>query len=344
MKALRFEGSNRMEVREVPTPGAPEGGLLVKVAACLICGTDIRIYRGKKTKDVRIPSTLGHEFSGVIAETGGNVDGFQIGDPVSIAPVLPCLTCYNCKHGQENVCLNRTAFGYEYDGAFAEYVVIPAAALRSGNVYPAPSGVNLQDVALAEPLACCINGHGNSPVKLGDTVVVMGAGPIGLMHMLLAKQSGGRVIVSEPSGARRTTALSLGADVAVDPTTQDLAMVVSENTSGVGADVVILAIGVPALVNQAIDITRKRGWVNLFAGFSVGDMPPVDVNKIHYRETRVTGTSASSRKDHEVAVKLIANRVVDPSKIITHRFPLSQAAEAFRAAETGAGIKVAIIP
>jgi L-iditol 2-dehydrogenase len=344
MKALLFEGPNRMEVREVPTPGAPEGGLLVKVAACLICGTDIRIYRGKKTKDVRIPSILGHEFSGVIAETGGKVDGFRAGDPVSVAPVLPCLTCYNCKHAQENVCLNRTAFGYEYDGAFAEYVAIPAAALRSGNVYPAPAGVDLQGVALAEPLACCINGHGNSPVKLGDTVVVMGAGPIGLMHMLLAKQSGARVIVSEPSAARRATALSLGADVAVDPTAQDLPMVVSENTHGVGADVVILAIGVPALVNQAIDITRKRGWVNLFAGFSVGDMPPVDVNKIHYRETRVTGTSASSRKDHEVAVKLIANRAVDPSKIITHRFPLSQAAEAFTAAETGAGIKVAVIP
>jgi L-iditol 2-dehydrogenase len=263
---------------------------------------------------------------------------------VSIAPVVPCLTCYNCKHGQENVCLNRTAFGYEYDGAFSEYVTIPAAAIKAGNVYRAPSGVDLQGLALAEPLACCINGQGNSPVKLGDTVVVMGAGPIGLMHLVLAKQSGAKVIVSEPSERRRDTALSLGADAVLDPAAQDLQAAVLEQTDGVGADVVILAIGVPALVNQAIDLSRKRGWVNLFAGFSVGDMPPIDVNKIHYKEVKVTGTSASSRKDHEVAVKLIAHGVIDPSKIITHKYPLSQSAEAFRTAETGLGIKVAVIP
>lgn len=344
MKALLFEGPNRMEVKDVSTPTVQEGGLLVKVAACLICGTDIRIFRGKKTKDVRIPSILGHEFSGVIADTGGKVEGFHVGDAVSMAPVVPCLTCYNCKHGQENVCLNRTAFGYEYDGAFAEYVRIPAVAIRSGNVYHAPLGVDLVGLALAEPLACCINGHGNSPVKLGDTVVVMGAGPIGLMHMMLAKQSGAKVIVSEPSENRRNTASNLGADLVVNPTNQDLHTIVMENTNDVGADVVILAIGVPALVNQAIDVSRKRGWVNLFAGFSVGDMPPIDVNKIHYKEVRVTGTSASSRKDHEMAVKLIASRIIDPSKVITHKYPLSQAVEAFRTAETGIGIKVAVIP
>ncbi|MEW6264060.1 MAG: zinc-dependent dehydrogenase [Thermodesulfobacteriota bacterium] len=344
MKALLFESPNRMEVKEVPTPTVPQDGLLVKVAACLICGTDIRIFRGKKTKDVRIPAILGHEFSGIITEIGAKVGGFQIGEAVSIAPVVPCLTCYNCKHGQENVCLNRTAFGYEYDGAFSEFVKIPAAAIKSGNVYPAPQGVDIQGIALAEPLACCINGHGNSPVHLGDTVVVMGAGPIGLMHLLLAKQSGAKVIVSEPSEHRRNTALSLGADVAVDPASQSLKDIVLEHTHSVGADVVFMAIGVPALVNQAIDLSRKRGWVNLFAGFSVGDMPPIDVNKIHYKEVKLTGTSASSRKDHEVALKLIANRVIDPSKIITHQYPLSQAVEAFRTAETGLGIKVAVIP
>ncbi len=344
MKALLFEGPNQMEVREVPTPAAQEGGLLVKVAACLICGTDMRIYRGKKTKDVRIPSILGHEFSGIIADTGGKVEGFHVGDAVSIAPVVPCLTCYHCKHGQENVCVNRFACGYEYDGAFAEYVRIPAVAIRSGNVYHAPAGADLEGLALAEPLACCINGHGNSPVKLGDTVVVMGAGPIGLMHMMLAKRSGAKVIVSEPSEQRRNAALNLGADLVVDPTARDLLSMVMENTGGVGADVIILAIGVPALVNQAIDLARKRGWVNLFAGFSVGDMPPIDVNKIHYKEVRITGTSASSRKDHEVAINLIANCIIDPSRIITHKYPLSQADEAFRIAETGAGIKVAIIP
>lgn len=345
MRALVFEGPNKMGVKEVPTPALEEGDLLVKVSACLICGTDIRIYRGKKTKDVRVPSILGHEFSGIIAETGGEVEGFKVGDAVSIAPVLPCLKCYSCKHAMENVCLNRTAFGYEYDGAFAEYVRVPAIALRSGNVYHLPEGgVSLEDMALAEPLACCINGQGNSPVQLGDVVVVIGAGPIGLMHMMLAKQSGAKVIMSELNSARRDTAKELGADVVVDPASEDLQSIVMKHTDGVGADVVILAIGVPSLVNQTFDLARKRGYVNLFAGFSVGDMPPVDVNKIHYKEIKVTGTSASSRKDHEVAIRLLSNNNIDASKIISHKFSLDEADEAFRIAESGAGIKVGIIP
>lgn len=344
MKALVFEGPNKMGVKEVPYPQLQEGDLLVKVKACLICGTDLRIYRGKKTKDVRIPTILGHEFSGRIERICGSVKGFNIGDAISVAPVLPCLTCYNCKHGQENVCLNRTAFGYEYDGAFSEYVRVPAAALKSGNVYHVSKEIPLENIALAEPLACCINGQNNSPIKLGDVVVIIGAGPIGLMHMLLAKHSGAKVIISEPNAQRRAVALDLGADITVDPTTEDLQSIVMKNTDGVGADVVILAIGVPTLVNQTLEIVRKRGWINLFAGFSVGDMPPVDVNKIHYKEIKITGTSASSRKDHEVALKLITNNIIDASKIISHKFSLSDADSAFKLAESGAGIKVAIIP
>lgn len=344
MKALVFEGPDKMQVKEVPTPVVEQGELLVKVKACLICGTDIRIFRGKKTKDVRIPTILGHEFSGVVAEVGTGVEGFEIGDGVSIAPVLPCLTCYNCKHGQENVCLNRTAFGYEYDGAFAEYVKIPAAALKSGNVYHVPKGVSVEDISLAEPLACCINGQGNSPIKLGYTVVIFGAGPIGLMHLLLAKGSGATVIVSEPSEKRRRAAVELGADIVVDPIGEDLRNVILANTGGIGADVVILAIGVPSLVNEGIEIARKGGAVNLFAGFSVGDMPPIDVNKIHYKELIVTGTSASSRTDHELAIKLISNKLIDTSKVITHKYSLDNALEAFKVAESGEGIKVAILP
>lgn len=344
MRALVFEGPNMMEVKDINKPVLQEGGLLIKVKLCLICGTDVRVYRGKKTKNVRIPLVLGHEFSGTIAETGGKVEGFNAGDAVSIATVLPCLTCYYCKHGQENVCLNRTAFGYEFDGGFAEYVRIPAAALKSGNVYHVPEGADLEDIALAEPLACCINGQGNSPVKLGDVVVIIGAGPIGLIHMLLAKRSGARVIISEPNAQRRNNALELGADLVVDPATEDLHAIVLQNSNGVGADVLIMAIGVPSLVNQAFDLVRKGGYVNLFAGFPVGDMPPVDVNKIHYKELKITGTSASSRKDHELALNLIANKVIDASKIISHKYSLSKANEAFKLVESGAGIKVGIIP
>ncbi len=344
MKALLFKGPHKMESADVPVPRLENGDALLKVGAALICGTDIRIYRGKKTKDVRIPSVLGHEFAGVIAETKGPVPGFKTGDAVSLAPVLPCLTCYNCRHGQENVCANRTAFGYEFDGGFAEYVRIPAAAFRSGNIYHAPDRIPFEEIALAEPLACCINGQRKSPVKLGDVAVIMGAGPIGLMHLALAKSSGARVIVSEPGSFRREMALAFGADAAVDPAGGALQAAVMEFSGGVGADAVILAIGVPALVNTAIELARKGGTVNLFAGFSAGDMPPVDVNLIHYKEVKETGTSASSRKDHELALKLIAGKTMDATKLISHRFSLEQAEEAFKLADAGAGIKVAVMP
>lgn len=344
MKALVFNGPNAMGLQEVAVPALGEGDLLVQVKACLICGTDIRIYRGRKTKDVRVPSILGHEFSGVISQTGGQLKDFKAGDAISLAPVLPCRSCYNCTHGQENVCSHRTACGYEYNGAFAEYIRIPAAAVQSGNVFPVEPTIPFEVIALAEPIACCLNGQGNSPIHLGDTVVIMGAGPIGLIHLLLAKISGAKVIMSEPNCQRRQMALQLGADVAVDPAKEDLQEAVLSHSHGVGADVVILAIGVPGLVNQSLDLVRKRGAVNLFAGFSVGDMPPVDVNKIHYKEIRLTGTSASSRKDHELALRLLHNRRNEFARLISHRFPLDQGMEAIHLAEAGGGVKVAIMP
>ncbi len=342
MKALIFEGPNLMNLKEVPVPTPSAGDVLLQVKACLICGTDIRIFRGKKTKDVRKFSVLGHEFAGVVARSENGA--FKPGDRVNIAPVLPCRTCFNCTHGQENVCANRRAFGYEFDGAFAEYVRIPHDYMEAGSVFHVAEGLAMEEAAMAEPLACCINGQQNSPVKLGDRVVIMGAGPIGLLHLQLAKASGATVIVSEPNARRRELALAFGADHAVDPTAEDLAAVVNSVSHGVGADVVILAIGVPSLVNTAIDLARKRGTVNLFAGFSVGDMPPIDVNKIHYKETRLTGTSASARKDHELALRLIENKIIDVSRIVSHRFSLEEAGEAFRLAENGGGIKVAILP
>jgi len=345
MKALIFEGPNRMNVKDVASPELQDGDLLLKVKACLICGTDIRIYEGRKTKDVRMPSILGHEFSGVVAETGSKIDRFKVGDFISVAPVIPCLTCYSCKHGYENLCLNRTAFGYEYDGAFAEFVRIPKVAVKAGIVYHVSGEIPFEYLALAEPIACCINGQRNSQIKFRDTVVIIGAGPIGFVHILLAKASGaGTVICSEPNGIRRNLAKKIGADIVVDPKVEDLSEIVMNHSKGMGADVVIMAIGNPSIVNQTIDLVRKRGTVNFFAGFSVGDMPSVDVNKIHYKEIQITGTSASTRKDHELALNLIENKIIDVSELLSYRYSLKNAVEAFSMAKRGEGMKVAIVP
>ncbi|BDG60158.1 zinc-dependent dehydrogenase [Caldinitratiruptor microaerophilus] len=345
MRAALLTAPNQIVLTEVPTPAAGSGEIVLRVRAATICGTDLRILRGKKTRGVRFPSVIGHEFAGEVVEVGKGVQEFKAGDRVSVDPVIPCHHCAYCQNGMENVCANRTAIGYEFDGAFAEYVRIPATAVAGGHVYKIGDGIAWEQAALAEPLGCCINGQEHARIGLGDVVVILGAGPIGLMHLQLARAAGARqIIVSEPLAHRREMAVKLGADRAVDPHEEDLQAVVKGITGGLGADAVIVAIGIPALANQALALVRKGGRVNLFAGFSAGDMPPMDVNLIHYNEIVVTGTSALTRRHYEKALRLIEAGVVKVKELVSHRFPLEQIHEAFQAAEGGLGIKVAIQP
>jgi L-iditol 2-dehydrogenase len=220
---------------------------------------------------------------------------------------------------------------------------VPALALESGNAVKIPQGMAYEAAALAEPLACCINGMRNVGVNLGDVVVILGAGPIGLMHAALARRAGARlVIMSEPNEMRRQAALDRGVDLAFDPTKEDLAGAIRDVTDGLGADAAILAIGVPALANEALKLVRKGGRVNLFAGFSAGDMATFDVNLVHYNEITVTGASALRRQDYETALNLLAGGLIDANSLVTHRFELGDAVEALKEAESGRALKVAI--
>jgi L-iditol 2-dehydrogenase len=343
MKAAVLRGPSVLEVGEIATPEAGPGELILSVRAATVCGTDLRILSGKKTKGVRYPSIIGHEFAGVVVQTGDGVKGFVNGDRVCMDPVVPCRACAYCKAGLENVCQNRQAMGYEFDGSFAEFIRIPAIALEAGNVFHMPQGMSFEAAALSEPLACCINGQKNAQVGLGDTVVILGAGPIGLMHAALARAAGARqVIVSEPNGTRRQAALERGVNFACDPTKENIVDFVKGKTDGLGADVVILAIGVPALANEALHIVRKGGRVNLFAGFTQGDMSSIDVNLIHYNEITVTGASALSRSGYELALNMLHSGQIDATSLITHRFSVADSLAAFDAAASGNAIKVAI--
>lgn len=343
MKAAILRAPNVLEVADMATPQAGPGELILSIRAATVCGTDLRILSGKKTKGIRFPSVIGHEFSGVVVEAGAGVTGFSTGDRVCMDPVVPCRACAYCKAGLENVCQNRQAMGYEFDGAFAQYIRIPAIALQAGNVFKMPEGMSFEAAALSEPLACCINGQKNAQVGLGDSVVILGAGPIGLMHAALAKAAGARqVIISEPSAARRQAALERGVSYACDPTQENLLDLVKQKTEGLGADVVILAIGVPALANEALNLVRKGGRVNLFAGFSQGDMSSIDVNLIHYNEITVTGASALSRSGYELALNMLSTGQIDATSLITHRYGVDDSLAAFAAAASGAAIKVAI--
>lgn len=341
MRAAVLNAPNEMSLTEAPDPSPAKGDLVLRVKAATICGTDIRILRGRKTAGVRYPSIIGHEFSGEV------VDGFGPYEPgmrVGVCPAIPCGHCPQCIRGRENLCPNAEAIGYQIDGAFAEYIRIPARAVDLGNVHILPDGIGFAEAALVEPLACVLNGQNKVSVAQGDTVVVLGAGPIGTLHVKVARLRGAaRVIVSEPNAARRAAAVAAGADVGIDPMNEDLRARVREETHGLGADVVICAIGIPALAAQAIGLAGYGGRVSLFAGFSKGEQAQLDVNAIHYDELRVVGAFGLSRLDYETALHIVADRRIDTRDMITHRYSLGQVDEAFAQAESGGAMKVAIL-
>ncbi len=345
MKAAVLHKPNEIKVEEVEIPSINSDEMLVRVKACGICGTDTRIYYGTKTKGVHYPSVIGHEISGIVEALGSQVRDFKEGDHVSICPVIPCGVCYACQRGMDNICMNRTAIGYEYDGGLQEYLRIPGIAIRQGNIFKVPADIPFEVSALIEPLACCYNGNRRSQIKLGDTVVIMGAGPIGLMHLQLAKQAGAtRVIVSEPVEERLALAKELGADICINPKTTSLQEVVMQETQGIGADVTLLAIGVPSLINEAFKITRKQGNINLFAGFSGKGESTIEANLIHYNELNVTGTASAAPWHFNEAMKLVISGQIKLDKLITHRFPLEEIDKALKTVVESKGIKVIVIP
>ncbi|MDX5895573.1 alcohol dehydrogenase catalytic domain-containing protein [Rubrobacter radiotolerans] len=343
MIAAVFHGIERVDVEEVDKPSAGSGEVVVKVGANTICGTDVRILRGQKTKGITPPVVLGHELAGSVAEVGKDVEGFEAGDAVVVSPQIPCGRCARCRRDLENLCVNIRILGYDVPGGLAEYVKVPREAVAAGCIFPASGSSSFEELALAEPLACCINGHEKSGTGLGDTVVVLGAGPIGLFHLQLSLLAGARdVIVSEPSRERREAARSFGATQAVEP--EELAETVQIVTDGEGADVAVVCIGIPDLVNEAIRLARPGGRVNVFAGLSGAGWAEVEANLIHYKELVVTGSANSRRRDFETAISLIEGGRVDARRMVTHRYPLAEAVRAIEKSASGEAIKVAVTP
>jgi L-iditol 2-dehydrogenase len=343
MKAGILRRVNELAYADIADPNLQAGDLLIKVKAATVCGTDIRILRGTKTAGIRYPSILGHEFAGVVADAGGQAQ-FKVGQAVTVCPQFACGECRYCKSDAENLCSNLLAMGYGIDGGFAEYVRVPASAVRLGHVFAMPQHLRFAEAALAEPLACVMNGQERVGVNAGDSVLILGAGPIGLLHVKVAKLAGaGKIIVSAHNAARREAALQAGADVVIDPKTQDLVAGVKSETNGAGVDVAIVAIGVPALANDALKLVRHRGRVSLFAGFPKDVEATLDINAIHYNEITVTGAFGLSRRLFERALHLIGTGQIEVKSLLTHEFELAEIISAFDAAEQGIALKAAVV-
>lgn len=333
MKALVLTEPNRIGLSEVPDPVLGEGDMMIRVRASAICGTDVRIYRGTKTRGVRFPSILGHEFSGTIVDQGGR-SGWRNGQRVAVCPALPCGECEACNYGADNICEHLVAFGYGLDGGFAEYLRLPSDFVEAGHVIPLPDAIDFEEAALAEPLACVINGQNVMGLKAGERIAVLGAGPIGLLQVMLARARGAaRITVVQRSGARREAALALGADEAVAP----------EDAGELHVDAAIVAVGSPELANLAARIVRPRGRINLFAGFPAGALQNFDLNAVHYKEQHVTGAFGLTLAQFHDALELICTRQVKAGDLITYRFPLADGMDAFAAAERGAALKAMIV-
>jgi L-iditol 2-dehydrogenase len=347
MLAAVYHGPDDLRIEEVPRPQINADELLIRVAAANICGTDLRILKGGHRKypqgTVRIP---GHEVVGDIAEVGAQVRGYGVGQRVFIAPNMGHAYDRATISGNNNMDPDFEAIGINLDGAFAEYLRIPAPAISQGNVMPIADAVDPAEAACVEPLACVLRGQNAVNVHYGDTVVVMGAGPIGIMHVMLARLRGAaRVITSEPNAARREQALRFGADKALDPVHEDVVSSVMGMTQGRGADVVITAAPSKTAQETALDVAAIGGRINYFGGLSKDD-PYIrfNSNTVHYRELVVTGTTACSTYDCLQALELVNARRIDLSGMVTSRFPLREANAAFVAAADGKNLRVTLEP
>ena len=342
MRALVLVEPGQIELQQRPDPQPGPGEVLLKVEATTLCGTDLRIISGAKTAGVRPGVIMGHEIAGRIAAVGDGVSGYSVGQQATPSIVLSCNHCRVCLLGLEHLCENLRLFGYELDGGLADYCLIPARAVAQGNLVTTRLEVPPTHLALAEPLSCCINALNQYRVHPGDVVAILGAGPIGLLHLQLAQASGAsQVIVSNRSVARREPASALGA-LAVGP--DEVKQAVADATGGLGADVVVVCIGDPALASVALDLARPGGRVSYFAGFPKGSTAEVDVNLLHYKELEVTGGSNARRRDVQAAVRLLESGAVNAAAIVTHTFALDDAGAAYDAVRDRLGVKIAVTP
>jgi L-iditol 2-dehydrogenase len=347
MLALVYHGPDDLRVEEVPIPQIGPDEILLRVSAASICGTDLRIWHGGHRKypvgTLRIP---GHEVTGEIAEVGKNIHNLNAGQRVFVAPNMGCGHCRQCITGNNNRCANYAALGVTLDGAFAEFMRVPAEAVLQGNVMPLAGSLNADVAALIEPLACVLRGQRALFIQPGDLVLVMGAGPIGVMHMLLARLSGaGKVLVSELGEERALQAKRLGADRVIQPEKEDIRALIEAESDGQGADVVIVA--APSYQGQesALGLAAIGGRINFFGGLPK-DRPTInfDSNLVHYKELLVTATTACSTNDCRQAAAIVNSGRIDLSPLISARFPLKDALPAFQAAEDRHSLKVVVKP
>lgn len=319
--------------------------ILIKVKACTLCGTDLRTYKFGHFKIPQgVKRVLGHEISGIIVEVGSDVSNYETGMRVSIIPNVGCGKCHECIDGQYNLCKSYEAFGLSIDGGFQEYLRIPAFAVAAGSVVKIPEKMSYEEAALIEPLSCCYNSFNKLNTRPGDTVLIIGAGPMGNMHILLNRLGGAtKVIVADIFQERLDKSMEFGADIIINTSKENLMEAVKNYTSGRGADVIIVACADPTMQEYALDLAAVQGRINFFGGLPKNKkIENFDSNLIHYKELVTLGTTGSSVSDYYKTLDIAFSGRMDLKELISARFTIDRINEAFEYAMSGKGLKVLV--
>ena len=342
MLAAVFHAPNNIIVKQVPITRTQ---VMLKVSACAVCGYDARVYRNGHRK-VRPPVILGHELCGKIQNDITVGDGMTInaGSRVAVCPLIPCLHCTYCQIGDYNLCINLREIGSTSDGGFAQYVTIPEELIRIGGLVPVPDNLTDEEAALLEPLACCLNSFSRMlPVSKESSVVIIGDGPMGLIHLQLFKRlSRSRVAIVGKVPLRMEKAKAMGADAVFAYSPETIHDVLDFARTSSGADVVVIATSNPVAFELATKISARNSKINVFAGMPSGQTFLLDANWLHYNQISITGTFSSTPKMLGEATRIAAEKTIDLSTIVTHKYSLSEIEKAIEVTEKYSGLRAVI--
>jgi L-iditol 2-dehydrogenase len=342
MRALIFHAPRRIVVEERADPAPAPGEVVLRTDAAGICASDLRVYRGEKHAAAGV--IPGHEITGTVGAVGEGVDDVSPGERVAVYPIVACGRCDFCRRGLRNRCGSRRTLGYDLDGGIAEYVRLPAPIVGQGQLMPVPHGVPAERAAMTEPTACVLNSLESCRFRAGAAVAIIGAGPMGLTHIILARALGaGAIVVAEPVASRRAVAEELGATVACGGDPAEIEQTVRDATRGAGAEVVIVSVGLSGLTELALPIAAKQGAINLFAGFPPETSAALDVNFLHYNEIVLTGSQNATADQFRRTAEMLPS-LGGLDRLTTHRFDMANAAGAYTTRDDPDALKTIVFP
>jgi L-iditol 2-dehydrogenase len=337
MQAAFLYAKEDIRLERKALPEMEPHGLLIRVLTCGVCGSDSRMFFNGPSSRYINPVILGHEICGEVVEVGPEIIDYRPGDLVGIAPIIPCMHCYACSHGQDNICTTAKVIGCNVHGAMSEYMYIPEQMVQVGGVVKLPDGATQRDAALAELVGCVLHGLHQVKVDPGDRILVIGGGPIGMTFIQMAHLLGAQVTSSEPLPRRREMALELGAVEAIDPMAVDL-----KSRFGYTFDRVIVAVANVPATAQALDLVRTGGSLLFFTGYLKGATLEMQLNDIHYRELHIHGSIDCTVRDYQNAISLLPQ--LRMAELITASYSLGNTVEAFYATRQPEAIKIVIEP